>query len=411
MEVFQEKSRVVVTCNRGLAPCVAKELQELGHEITGQFNTGVETTGTMSDCVRMNLRLRCASQVMYSLRQFTCRDPEELYRNVRQIPWELLIDSEGYFTVNCNVSHETIRSTMFASVKVKDAIVDRIRAIKGHRPDSGSEPSGTVIYLYWRGPEAEIFLDTSGETLAKHSYRRIPGKAPMVEALAAGVVLSSRWDHKSPVVNPMCGSGTLAIEAALIATKRYPGMLRSEFAFQHVLGYDATAFLEQRKQLQDCIEEVEDLKIIASDIDNYAVRNARTNAQAAGVAKYIEFSNCDFRDTTIPQTPGILLFNPEYGERLGDQTELVEVYAEIGTFMKHKCGGYWGYVFTGNMELGKRIGLKPKRKIEFVTAQLDCRLLEFELYAGSKKTHTKVVEDASTEPSTDVAIETEPEVG
>lgn len=388
MQVFTNPSRIIVTCNRGLAPCIQRELTELGFTPTGAFNTGVELIGTMLDCIRLNLTLRCASQVMYSLRKFRCDDPDELYRVIASIPWESLIASGGYFTVNSNVVHPTIRSGMFANVKVKDAIVDRMRKATGERPDSGPELRGTVVYLFWRNEDAEIFIDTSGETLAKHGYRKIPGKAPMVEALAAGTILASKWDRKAPFVNPMCGSGTIAIEAALLATNRYPGLLRTRYAFMHVLGFDRNMYRVERERLDQLKSTAEGVRIIATDISPEAVQFARTNAEAADVSKLIEFSVVDFRETEIPAEGGVLMFNPEYGERLGEEAELIETYSEIGDFMKKKCGGYWGYVFTGNRELGKRIGLKPKRRIEFVTAQLDCRLLEFELYAGTRRVNS-----------------------
>lgn len=385
MQVFTNPSRIIVTCNRGLAPGVQQELTELGFTPTGAFNTGVELIGTMSDCIRLNLTLRCASQVMYSLRKFRCDDPDELYRVITSIPWESLIASGGYFTVNSNVVHPTIRSGMFANVKVKDAIVDRMRKATGERPDSGPELRGTVVYLFWRNEDAEIFIDTSGETLAKHGYRKIPGKAPMVEALAAGTILASKWDRQVPFVNPMCGSGTIAIEAALIATHRFPGLLRSRYAFMHVLGFDRNMYRLERERLDQLKTLVNGLRIIATDVSPEAIQFARTNAEAADVADLIDFSVCDFRETEIPPDGGVLMFNPEYGERLGEEAELIETYSQIGDFMKKKCGGYWGYVFTGNRELGKKIGLKPKRRIEFATAQLDCRLLEFELYAGTRR--------------------------
>jgi len=392
MQVFTQPSRIIVTCNRGLAPGVQQELTELDYRPTGAFNTGVELIGTMTDCIRLNLTLRCASQVMYSLRKFRCEDPDELYRVITAIPWESLIASGGYFTVNSNVVHPSIRSGMFANVKVKDAIVDRMRQATGERPDSGPELRGTVVYLFWRNEDAEIFIDTSGETLAKHGYRKIPGKAPMVEALAMGTILASKWDRRSPFVNPMCGSGTIAIEAALLATKRYPGLLRSRYAFMHVLGFDRNLYRVERERLDQLKTEVDGLQILASDVSPEAVKIARTNAEAADVANLISFSVCDFRETPIPTSGGVLMFNPEYGERLGEEANLIETYSEIGDFMKKKCGGYWGYVFTGNRELGKKIGLKPKRRIEFVTAQLDCRLLEFELYSGTRR--EKPLDDA-----------------
>lgn len=385
MDVFSTPSRIFVTCNRGLAPAIEGELGQLGFQPLRAFHTGVELRGTVRDCIRLNLNLRCASQVMYSVREFRCQNPEQLYDAVEAIPWESILDSHGYFTVHGNVAHPTIRSSMFANVKVKDAIVDRMRRATGQRPDSGAELRGAVVYLFWRNDTAEIFLDTSGDTLAKHGYRKHPGKAPMVEALAAATVLTSRWDRVAPFVNPMCGSGTIAIEAALIATHRSPGLLRTRYAFSHLKGYDSSYHRLEREQLHRQVNEIGDLRIVASDISPDAVRIARLNAEQAGVARYIEFTKCDFFETSIPTSPGVVLLNPEYGERLGEEAELESTYSRIGDFFKQKCGGNWGYVFTGNLQLAKRIGLKTKRRIEFATAQLDCRLLEFELYAGTRR--------------------------
>ncbi len=385
MQGFTTPSKILVTCNRGLAAPLERELTALGFVIQESLNTGVVLGGTLEDCVRLNLRLRCASQVMYSLRAFDCNDPDELYRAISQIPWERLLARNGYFTVHGNVQHPSIRSGMFANVKVKDAIVDRMRRETGERPNTGAELLGAVVYLFWRNDRAEIFLDTSGETLAKHGYRKRPGKAPLVEALAAGTILVGKWDQRTSLVNPMCGSGTLAIEAALIATNRSPGLLRDNYAFMHIRGFDPQFYRQQQQQLEREVTTPCELTIIATDISREAVQIARANAEAAGVAMHIDFSVCDFADTTVPSGGGVVIFNPEYGERLGEESALVDTYARIGDFMKKKCGGYWGYVFTGNLSLAKRIGLKSKRRIEFATAQLDCRLLEFELYEGSRK--------------------------
>jgi putative N6-adenine-specific DNA methylase len=183
----------------------------------------------------------------------------------------------------------------------------------------------------------------------------------------------------------MCGSGTVAIEAAMIATNRRPGLFRTNYAFMHLQGYDETVYLREDAILETQIIDVPGLRIIATDYSARAIENSRKNATAAGVAKLIEFSVCDFADTEIPPgVTGIFYVNPEYGERLGDVTELEGTYSRIGDFMKQKCGGYWGYVFTGNLELAKKIGLKAKRRIEFYTSTIDSRLFEFELYSGSK---------------------------
>lgn len=407
MSVFTTPSRILVTCNRGLAPSLAGELTSLGYQPEESLNTAVAIHGTLDDCIHLNMNLRCASQVMYSLRAFTCRDPEELYNVVISIAWEKLLPRDGYFTVNGNVLHDSIKSGMFANVKVKDAIVDRMRRETGRRPDTGSELRGAVVYLFWRNDKAEIFLDTSGETLAKHGYRKRPGRAPLVEALAAGMILASNWDRRMPFVNPMCGSGTLAIEAALLATNRMPGLLRSSYAFMHILGYDPKVYRAERKRQENAIKQTLDLTIIASDISREAVQISRSNAEAAGVASHIQLAVCDFAATRIPPAPGIIIFNPEYGERMGDEAELIATYGKIGDFMKQHCGGYWGYVFTGNMALSKRIGLKSKRRIEFATAQLDGRLIEFELYAGTRR--PPEVEQPSESPEAPGATDLTPQ--
>ena len=184
----------------------------------------------------------------------------------------------------------------------------------------------------------------------------------------------------------MCGSGTVAIEAALIATNRRPGLFRTNYAFMHLKGYDENVYLKEKELLEKQIIQVPSLRIIATDYSDRAVENAQKNAEAAGVAGMIEFKICDFAATEIPQgVSGIMFVNPEYGERLGEVAALEITYAKIGDFMKQKCGGYFGYVFTGNLALAKKIGLKAKRRIEFYTSTIDCRLLEYELYTGSRE--------------------------
>jgi len=385
MNYFNTSGKIFITCNKRLSPYLKKETEDLGFTVQEMISTGIVLKGTLSDCIKLNLNLRCASQVMYSLKAFVCNDPTDLYDAAKQITWEDIIPDNGYFSVHSNVYHPSIRTDMFANVKLKDAIVDRLRDKTDKRPDTGPSLDKTVIYLFWKDEKAEIFLDSSGETLAKHGYRKIPGKAPMLEALAASTLLATKWDRKSPFVNPMCGSGTLAIEAAMLATHRMPGLFRNNYAFMHVNGYTPSLYENEKQLLQQSITEVPDLKIFASDISEDAINVSKINAGIAGVEKYMQFSLGDFEITPVPANEnGVVMFNPEYGERLGDEIELQETYARIGDFMKKNCKGYTGYIFTGNLELAKKIGLKASRRIEFYTGKIDCRLLEYELYAGSK---------------------------
>lgn len=386
MQVFQTKSKVIITCNKRLSSYLQDEVTALGYEIVREFSTGVELNITLTECIKLNLNLRCASQIMYCINSFKANTPEELYNNLIQMEWEEIIDFAGYFSVTSNVDNPTITTPLFANLKVKDAIVDRFREKKNIRPNSGSDNNKTVIHLYWKDDEADVFIDTSGETLAKHGYRKIPGKAPMLEALAASTVLATQWDQKSPFINPMCGSGTLAIEAALIATNRRPGLYRMNYGFMHILGYDEEVFFAERRILKDQVIKNIDLKIIATDISEDAVDVSRKNAKTAGVDGLITFEVCDFEETEVPEGgKGVVVFNPEYGERLGVHSKLELTYKRIGDFMKKKCKGYFGYIFTGNPDLAKKIGLKADKKIEFYNGKLDCRLLEYELYDGSRR--------------------------
>ena len=394
MNLYTDKSVIIITCPKRLAPYLEMEVKELGFDVLETFVTGVRLTGSINDCIKLNLNLRCASQVLYSLKQFEAENADAIYKNLVEFPWENILPDPGYFSITSNVNNPTINNSMFANLRVKDAIVDRLRDKRGTRPSTGSELTGAVINLFWKNENAEIFIDTSGDSLGRHGYRKIPGQAPMLEALAAATVYATQWDRHSPFVNPMCGSGTIAIEAAMIATNRRPGLFRTNYAFMHLQGYDEAVYLQEDALLEEQIIEVPGLRIIATDYSEKAIDNAKKNAIAAGVANLIDFNVCDFAATEIPpDVPGIFFVNPEYGERMGESKMLEETYSRIGDFMKQQCRGYFGYVFTGNLDLAKKIGLKAKRRIEFYTSTIDCRLLEYELYSGSRAVSKEVKEE------------------
>ncbi|MGF6848684.1 putative N6-adenine-specific DNA methylase [Chitinophaga sp. W3I9] len=385
MSLYTTKGTVTITCNKRLTPYLEQEVKDLGFTVDETFVTGVRLNASLNECIRLNLNLRCGSQVLYSLKQFEAIDGDEIYNQLKSYPWETILPEDGYFSITSNVQNETINNSMFANLRVKDAVVDRMREKTGKRPSTGAELTGAVIHLFWKNENAEIFVDTTGDSLARHGYRKIPGRAPMLEALAASTILASRWDRKAPFINPMCGSGTVAIEAALIATNSRPGLFRDNYAFMHLRGFDENVYLDERGLLEKQIVEVPELRIIATDLSEMAIVNARKNAKAAGVEDMIEFRVCDFASTEVPEgAAGVVYMNPEYGLRLGEIEALEETYGRIGDFMKQQCGGYFGYVFTGNLELAKKIGLKAKRRIEFYNSTIDCRLLEYELYAGTR---------------------------
>jgi len=386
-DLFSRKERIIITCNNRLSPYLQQELRDLGYDMVRTFPTGVELNGSITDCIPLNLQLRSASQVLYSLKSFQADHPDDVYNVVKEIAWEDILKKDGYFSVTSNVQHPSVNNSLFTNLRVKDAIVDRMRDKSGIRPATGSSSQALVIHLFWKEENAELFIDTAGESIAKHGYRKIPGQAPMLEALASSTVMATRWDKTSPFINPMCGSGTIAIEAALIATNRYPGLFRNNYSFMHLAGYDEKIYTDCLEMINAKITSRPELEIIASDVSGRAIENAALNASAAGVRDLIRFEICDFAETPLPETEtGIIFFNPEYGERLGEVEELAETYSRMGDFLKQKCKGYTGYIFTGNLDLAKKIRLNPKRRIEFYNAKIDCRLLEYELYSGTRRT-------------------------
>ncbi len=374
------KSKILVTCPKAIPPLLAQEIRALGLPVLRELPAGVETEGGLADCMKLNLWLRTGHRVLLLIKTFQARNADELYAQVSGIPWEKHIREDGYVSVMSSVENTTIRDTRFASLRCKDAIVDRINKECGRRPDSGPSCEGVVIFLYWRQNECAIYFDTSGEPLSKRGYRKIPLQAPMQETLAAAVVLTSGWRGEKNFINPMCGSGTLAIEAALLGLGRAPGFTRENFAFMHLKDFDERAWEKLRGDAQAAAANSFPGKIIATDIDAGAVKAARQNAAGAGVEDFIEWDACDFAETQVPEGGGVVVFNPEYGERLGDTQSLVLVYRRIGDFLKRSCKGFAGYVFTGNRKLFNKVGLKPSRELTFFNSNIECRLLEFEIY-------------------------------
>ncbi len=423
-----------ITCGPGLTPYLQKEVEALGYAIEGAHETAVEIRGTPVDAMRLNLHLRTANHVLLLLAEFPCASADDLYRHVSFIEWEELLSPDGYLSVMASGDSRAIDNWLFVSRKVKDAIVDRIASVAGRRPNSGPEKNAFVVNCYWVKDRCWLYLNTSGQKLSDRGYRKMPHKAPMRETLAAGVLLAAGYDGSQPLVNPMCGSGTLAIEAALIATRRAPGLLRSNFGFMHWLGFDEQTWQAlrreagkknvrsqgtggRRQETDDRRQETGIEKkasgsfsagnqfiltpfslerpaggtaaIVATDIDDRALRAAEQNARTAGVDHLIQFRQCDFADTPIPEGRGIVLLNPEYGQRLGEIGTLEKTYERIGDFFKQKCPGWTGWILTGNPPLAKRVGLRASRRIPFFNGPIECRLLKYELYTGTREKYAR----------------------
>lgn len=382
------RSKLVINCQPGISPVLKNEIESLGYRVLSVDNTGVSMEGGWEEVMDLNYNLRTASRVLWTIRSFEAKNPNELYEEAKKTPWNKLIPKHGFISIHSFVKNDYIRDTSFANLKLKDAIVDQMTETTGDRPNSGKEKDRTVIFMFWYESKCTIYFDTSGETIAKHGYRKMPFKAPMMESLAAACVQSSAWKAgKDHFINPMCGSGTLAIEAALLATNRPPGLLRDNYGFMHIDGYDPEAWEAQKFKLKVC-SKIEG-KIIASDLSGLAINAAIENAKNAEVADLIEFEKAPFEKTNIPEGSGVVMINPEYGDRLGEIEELEKIYEQLGDFFKQQCQGKMGYIFTGNSNLAKRIGLRTKSKKQFFNARIECRLLEYELYGGSRKFENK----------------------
>ncbi|MEA3470142.1 MAG: class I SAM-dependent RNA methyltransferase [Thermodesulfobacteriota bacterium] len=385
MSMFTRKSSILITCPREIPPYLKNEILSLGFPVRSEFIAAVETEGTLEDTMKLNLFLRTGHRVLYLLKKFRAANPDELYKKVSEITWEEYIRKDGYLSVSSSVNNPSITDTRFANRKCKDAIVDRFYKKYGQRPDSGPGRDDAVIYLYWENDRCSIYLDTSGAPLPRRGYRKIPFKAPMQETLAAATIIATGWNGEENFINPMCGSGTLAIEAALIALNKAPGLLRDNFGFMHIRGFKKDLWTDLRNGASSEVKESIKGKIIATDIDPRAIEAARKNARMAGVGNLINFGIADYSQTFVPEGSGIVMVNPEYGERMGEIEELKDIYRGIGDYFKKSCQGYRGYIFTGNSNLAKQVGLRTKRKIPFYNSNIECRLLEYDLYEGSKK--------------------------
>jgi putative N6-adenine-specific DNA methylase len=427
MSIWKQKNKILVTCPKGVATYLKAEIETLGFPVLNEIDTAIQTEGTLEDTMFLNLQLRTAQRVLYQLQTFKVASPGALYERVNSIAWETILHESGkrgYVCITSIVDNPLITDSRFVNVKVKDAIVDRIRDKCNSRPDSGPDKDKAVVHVYWKNDQAIVYIDTSGDRLSLRGYRKIPLQAPMQETLAAAVILATGWRGKGAFINPMCGSGTLAIEAALIGLYRATGLSRNNYGFMYIKEFPHEIWDELRKKARNVAKKTLPAKIIATDIDEGAVQAARQNAQTAGVDHLIEFQTCPYEKTPVPPGGGVIMLNPPYGQRL-DMTmtkrqfseskketmhgrslivrkasdreardgnfktnmigRLEAAYEGIGDFFKNTAYGYRGYIFTGNLDMAKKVGLRTKRRLTFYNGEIECRLLEYELYSGSKK--------------------------
>lgn len=368
------------TAAKGVEEVVADELRGLGIGGVAVESGGARFAGEIADCWRANLWLRCANRVLITLASFPCATPQELYDGVRTIPWSRHLTPEMTLAVDCSLRASSLTHSGFVALKTKDAIVDELRDRCGRRPSVDTRDPDLRVNVHLVKDRCTVSLDSSGDPLDRRGYRLERTEAPLRETLAAALVELSGWDGSVPLADPMCGSGTILIEAALRAGRHAPGLLRKGFGFQRWPGFDPSLWQGIIAKARAEALSTLPAPLVGCDRSAQALAVARQNARRAGVAELVTLTQRELRDFTPPPGPGILLFNPPYGQRLGEEEALKPLYQLIGDVMKQRCTGYTAYLFTGSKELAKCVGLRASRRIVLFNGPIECRLLKYELY-------------------------------
>jgi putative N6-adenine-specific DNA methylase len=373
-------NRFFATCARGIEEVLAGELRDLGAENVQVGRGGVHFEGTQSTHYQANLWLRTAIRVLCPILEATVTSPEELYEAVRTIDWTEYLTPDHTLAVDCNVRDSRITHSKYAALKTKDAICDQFLERCGRRPSVDVEKPMVGLNLHIYQNLAVLSLDSSGESLHKRGYRPILTKAPLNEALAAAIVILTDWKGDTPFVDPMCGSGTLPIEAAWLAIHRPPGLTRKHFGFQGWMDYDVKLWTELRDEARRGVLKTLPAPIAGFDIRKDAITFSRGNARAAGIGNLIHFEVRDIAEFRPPLgPPGMIVCNPPYGERIGEEKDLNPLYRALGEVLRDRCSGWSGFVFTGNARLARCIGIPPTEQIPLFNGKIPCRLLRFDL--------------------------------
>ena len=376
--------RLIVKTLYGLEDILAKELLSLGGREIKTLNRAVSVVGDIGFVYKINIALRTGLRVLVPMLEFEMRDVEHYYTKIFEHPWEDYFSLDKSFALDVVGKNDILVHSSFAGLKAKDAVVDRFRVAKGERPsvERGTPDVPIHIHIYKR--TIRVYLDASGDSLHKRGYRLKAGYAPLNEVLAAGIILHSNWNGGMPVLDPMCGSGTFLVEAALIAHQLPPNIYREKFAFHHWNGFDEQIYEKIREGLLSRVKEYEG-KIIGRDMDAYALEAAAENIERAMFDDAIRIRQADFFEAEPPADKGLLLINPPYNVRIQAQTH--RMYREIGDTLKAKYAGWEVYWITSDLEAIKSIGLRPSRKWNLFNGELECKLLRFDMYEGTKKIH------------------------
>ena len=371
-------------CPRGLEAPLAAELLALGAAEVTTTDGGAAFAGPFELAYRANLESRLASRILWRVGQGSYRDENDVYELAKALDWPRWFRAERTLRVDVAATRSPLTSLEFATLRIKDAVCDRHRAAGGVRPSVSKDRPDVRVHAYLSASEASFYLDTSGEPLFKRGYRRETADAPLRENLAAGLLRLAGWLAGTPLLDPMCGSGTIAIEAALIALDMAPGLKRT-FGFQKLGWYDGPTWQRIKQAAQRRIRPPAPLAIWASDDDGAAIHQCSENIIAAGVEGAVSVERADVLTRPIPAAGGLIVSNPPYGVRLADSDALAAFYPRLGDALKRRYAGWTAYLLSGDARLPKLIGLKASRRTPLFNGALECRLLEYRLVAGSMR--------------------------
>ena len=374
------------SCPRGLEKILSDELNGLKAKSIIEVDGGVSFSGSLETMYRANLESRVATRILFRLEKGVYENEEDLYKSALAIKWTNLFDVSKSIKLSTTGVKCPLKSIDFMTLRIKDAVCDHFRSNVDRRPDVDIREPDVRIHLYLEKNQYQLYLDTSGKALYQRGFRKSSVVAPIRENLAAGILGLSGWAPGDTLLDPMCGSGTFLIEAAMIAQNQAPGLKRS-FGFEHWKNFDSNLFSKLKSEYKAKIKPINFAKIYGSDIDLRSIRVAKANLQEAGLAEAVQLSCKNFTEIDPPESEGesVLITNPPYGERIGEDDELGAAYPIWATTLKQKFAGWRTYFLTNDLRMPKLMRLAPSKKTPIYNGALDCRLFEIMMVKGSKR--------------------------
>ena len=372
-------------CPRGLEKLLADELKSFGATEVCTTDGGVAFAGDWPICYRANLQSRLASRILWRVKEATWfRNEQDVYKVVYDLPWARWFDVNDTILVKVTAIKCPLKSLEFITLKIKDAVCDKFRAEKKARPSVEKINPDMRIHAFFEGEKFTMYLDTSGDALYKRGVRTHTNIAPLRENLAAGILMMAGWKPGIPLLDPMCGSGTFLIEAAQMSLNIQPGIAR-DFSFQKFKYFESAKWNELREAAVAAQLPVSELPIYGSDLYGDALKAAHQNLDEAGIRETVDLKQCNVLEASPPEKAGILVANLPYGERMGDEDELAELYPQLGNVLKQRFGGWNAYLFTADLRIAKLMRLIPSKRTPLYNGAIECRLFEYKIVAGSNR--------------------------